>query len=521
MTNTTDMITAPPGPASSLRRLRMAAVVFGFGALAVLLVSQASAQEQTRATLTLEEAIQLARQNNPQFRQTANDEGPADWQARAAYAGFLPSLSVSNSYSYQASGTQRLGNLSAADFGLGRTPGTYASDYSLRANLSISGATFFQVKQQRANQTATEARIDAAAFTLATDVTRQYLAALRQRDNVLLSQSALDRAEEALRLAEGRHASGAATRLEVAQAEVDRGRAEVALVQAQNSHDTERVRLVQQLGLDLNADVELTSSFEVFEPMWTEEELTAMAMTSHPGLQSARKAESAANASAKASWSQYLPSLNLFASLSGYSRKVSDSGFLIDQAQNSAQNRIENCQFWNTVASGLSSTLPGYPEDCTQHAFTPADEAAVLASNDLYPFNYTSSPAYLSVSLSLPIFDGFTRETQLQQARANADDAKYQRRAEELARRTEVTTNLLAMRTSYRTVMLETKNAETAGLALELARERYRLGAGSILELTQAQEDKARADQAHLAAVYTFHESLAALQAAVGTTLQR
>jgi outer membrane protein TolC len=53
-----------------------------------------------------------------------------------------------------------------------------------------------------------------------------------------------------------------------------------------------------------------------------------------------------------------------------------------------------------------------------------------------------------------------------------------------------------------------------------LARERYRLGAGSILELTQAQSTKARADQAHLNAIYSFHENLATLEAAVGRQLR-
>ena len=55
---------------------------------------------------------------------------------------------------------------------------------------------------------------------------------------------------------------------------------------------------------------------------------------------------------------------------------------------------------------------------------------------------------------------------------------------------------------------------------LELQQERYRLGAGSILELTQAQAGKARADQAHLAAVYAFHENLVALENAVGRSLR-
>jgi outer membrane protein len=351
-------------------------------------------------------------------------------------------------------------------------------------------------------------------------VTRQYLAALRQRDNVELSRSALERAEEAHKLAEARHAAGAATRLEVAQAAVDRGRAEVNLVQAENNYDTERVRLMQAIGVDVAADIELTSRFEVFAPAFTIEELTDQALRRHPGLVAARKSESAASASAKAAWSTYLPSLSFFGQWSGYVRKVGDNSYVVNNARNSVQSRFNNCQFWNTVASGLSTELPGYPEDCSAHTFTAADEARVLAANDQYPFNWTSSPAYFQVSVSVPIFDGFTRERQLQQARAAADDAKHARRDQELSRRTEITTNLLALRTAYRLVQLESRNAETAGLALELAREQYRLGAGSILELTQAQENKAIADQAHLAAVYTFHESLAGLEAAVGVQLR-
>jgi outer membrane protein TolC len=101
-----------------------------------------------------------------------------------------------------------------------------------------------------------------------------------------------------------------------------------------------------------------------------------------------------------------------------------------------------------------------------------------------------------------------------------ADDAKYQRRAEELARRAEVTASYNALLTAYRTVGLEARNAETAAEQLRLARERYRLGAGSIVELSVAQEQAARADQAHLDALYSFHENLAALESAVGRQLR-
>lgn len=480
------------------------------------------ASQEPPATLTLQEAIDLARRNNPTFRATANDEVESDWRVREAFGRFIPSLNVSTGFDYQASGTPRFGSFSAGDVGISRTPSYYFSDYTVGVGLQLSGATFFQASQERSNARATEARIDAAAYTLATDVTRQYLTVLRARDNVALQTSVVSAADEALKLASARFTAGDATRLDVAQAEVTKGRGEVALLQAENSFETEKVRLLQQLGVELDRDVDLTSEFEVFEPTWQLPELVDVALRGHPSLNSAKAAEAAAVAGSRAAKMQYLPRLNLNGSLaSGFVRRTNDTNYLIDQGRDNAANRVENCQFWNSVASGLSSPIPGYPDaNCGRFAWTDEMQQNLLSQNDRFPFEYDSNPMFLSLSISLPIVDGFTRERTVQVARVAADDAKYQRRAEELARRAEVTASYNALLTSYRTVSLEARNAETAAEQLRLARERYRLGAGSIVELSAAQEQAARADQAHLDALYSFHENLAALEAAVGRQLR-
>ena len=492
--------------------------------------------EEQPATLTIEEAIDLARQNNPVYRQTANDESLADWQAREAYAAFLPSVNAVNLFGYTARGEQRLGNL--GEFSLGRSPVTYSSTYFLGVGMQLSGDMFFNVAQQRANARATEAAVDAAAYTLQTAVTQVYLAALLARDGVAIAQSALESADEAFKLAEARASVGAATRLDVAQAQVDLGRAEVDLIQSENLYDTERLRLLQTIGIEIGREVELTSQFVVFEPEWELEELTDAALRGHPQLISARRAESAASAATKSAWTTYLPTLNLSGGWSGFVRKAASEEFLINSARSNAMDAIANCEFLNTVSAGLTSPLPGRPVNCpSEFSLTPQDEQAILAQNDRFPFDYTPSPAQFQVRVDVPIFDRLQRERQVQTARVAADDAKHQRRAEELARRTDVATNLLTLRTAYRTVQIEERNAAAAAEQLEIARERYRLGAGcgpaaagvpgqqtglctTFLELTRAQETKVRADQAHLAAVYTFHETLALLEAAVGRPLR-
>jgi outer membrane protein len=489
--------------------------------LALLIPIAEVRAQQPAATMTLEEAISLARRNNPEFRAQANDEAEADWQVREAFSQFLPSLGVQNTFSYQAPGTaQGFGVFTAADLGLGKTPEAFTSSYRIGMSMAISGATFFEAAQAKANRKATDARIDAAAYTLATDVTRQYLAVLRAQDGVAIAKSALESADQALKLAQARLEVGDATRLDVSQAEVDYGRAEVGLLQAENLHQTEILTLMQQIGISIDRDVELTSRFEVFEPTWSQEELEAIALQTHPSVESLRAAERAAKASSRASYMQYLPSFFLNAGWNGFVRRTGTDAYQLEQAQQSADNRIANCERNNHLAAGLSNGLPGYPQDCSQLALTPQQASRALALNDAFPFNYTANPATVSLTVQLPIWDNFTRERTLQTARIQADDAAQARRAEELNRRTLVARNILGLKTAYRTVAIEERNAASAGESLELARERYRLGAGQILELTQAQEQKVRADQAYVAAVYTFHETLAALEAAVGRQLR-
>lgn len=491
------------------------------GALALIMIAaaaNAAHAQQPPATLSLEEAVQLARQHSPGYRMQANDEAVADWNVRSAYGALLPELNVRSSLDWQAGGAPNVGLLNAEDFGLTRTPDYMFSGYGVSFRMTMSGGTLFRLAQERAARAATRSRIDAAGFALESDVTRQYLTALRSRDGVLLARRELETAVEALNLAEARMSAGDAMRLDVTQAEVDRGRAEVALLQAQAAEATEKLRLLQRLGLDVEHEVELTTQLQVFEPRWELAELTRLAMQQHPQLVSARAAESASRAAARAARMSYLPSISFAGGWSGDTRRAQDENFLLKQAEQQATNRVESCMHTNDLYSRLARPLP--PVDCGRYAFTDATRDAILAQNSLFPFNFTRRPLSMGLTVSMPVFNGFTREAQVQTASAAAEDARHLRREEELSRRATVATAYLGLQTAYRSVGIEERNAAAAAEHLELARERYRLGAGSILELAQAQSQKARADQAHLAALYGFHENLAVLEAAVGMPLR-
>jgi outer membrane protein len=484
---------------------------------------------QQPATLTLDEAIALARRNNPDYLATANDIGLADWAVRDAYGSLLPGASASTTFGYQAAGQQRVGNFTGDDLGLGRSTDFYSSSYSLGVSYRLSGSTMMAPRQARSQRDATLANIDAAAFNLTATVTRSYIAVRRAQDGVTLARRELARADENLRLARARVEVGAAIPMEATQAEVERGRAEVTLLQTENLVRTERLRLMQVLGVRFDGDMVLTTDFVLRDVPWTGDDLLAAAQGAHPQLRAARAQASAADAGVRMARSSYLPSLSLSAGISGFARRAGNTDFLMDQALGRARDNFaqqaQTCTLLNQISSGLSQPLPNTPADCSQFSLTSAHEAEIRdqirASNRDFPFGYRREPFGMSMTVSLPIFDGFSRERQVEQARIQRTDAELRVRAEQLRIETEVGTALANVQTARRSVELETRNADLAGQQLELARERYRVGAASFMELQDAETAKARADRAQLTALYQFHENLAALEAAVGRPLMQ
>jgi outer membrane protein len=477
----------------------------------------ATANAQQRAGLTIEEAIDLARKNNPDFLAQKNDAIVADWDVREAYGQLLPGASASSTFSYQASGPVRFGNFTGQDLGFTETPDYYASSYSLGLNYSLSGTSLLAPTRAKADRRATDANIIASEFLLQTSVTQQYLAVLRAQDAVTLTKQELERAKDNRNLADARVKVGMAIPMELKQADVELGRSQVALLQAENLVKTERLRLMQQLGIEVDQQAVLTSQFKVFPVTWSQDELMQIAIQSHPSLMASRATVEASHAGVKMARSAYLPTLYASLGWSGYAREAGNTSSMLENARSGAIAARTQCEFNNALAAGR---VPGYPIACPSGSLTPAQEQSIISGNNVFPFSYTSDPLGASVQISLPVFQGFTRERNVEVAKAASLDAQHRARGEELRIKTNVATAFLNLKTAEQSVTLETRNLELADEQLRLARERYRLGAAAFLELQDAVTIKARADRAYLIAIYSFHESMAALENAVGRNLR-
>jgi outer membrane protein len=132
----------------------------------------------------------------------------------------------------------------------------------------------------------------------------------------------------------------------------------------------------------------------------------------------------------------------------------------------------------------------------------------------------TRAPLEFSAQISLPIFDGFIREQRIEEATATRNDARYRVRQQELQLTADVTSGYRNLITAYQTVRLQEQNSTTAREALALAQERFRVGANTFVDVTQARADYERAETERINAIYDYHKAFAALEAAVGRPLR-
>ena len=333
--------------------------------------------------------------------------------------------------SWQGPGEQQLGTLTLGDLGFTDQPSFYGSSYGLNLGYQLDWATIKGPQQANAQREVTMDGIGVAEANLIQQVTNLYVDVLRQEDGVRIAEQQLENAQFNLRLAEGQLEVGQVTPIDVGQAEVQVGRAQVTLLQSQNAATTSRMRLLQAMGLGVDQTFETSTAFVFAEPAWSLPELTQMALGGNPELLRREASTRAAGIGVSSAWSSYLPSLSLSAGWGGFTREASNVDFQLAQAQRGVQSSIAQCVATNDLYSRLANPLP--PLDCGNIAFTDAQAQQIINQNDQFPFDFNQSPFRLSATVSIPIFTGLNRQRNLEAAKLQRDDFQQQVREQELA----------------------------------------------------------------------------------------
>jgi outer membrane protein len=418
----------------------------------------APAAPAPRTTLTIGEAISIAERNSPTYQQVVNVRARARGSVRAAYGTLLPSADASAGASYREGRQQFFGGVP-----IGSVVDIVSSSWSMSARMNLGWATFSGIKRANASLDAADAEVDAALFALRSGVAAQFLLALQTEARAALQDTLVVQQRLQLELAQARAGVGAGTTLDTKRAEVSLGQQEVAALRAHNLAEVTRLQLFQQMGVPMPEGVALSADLPMTAPNFQLNDVLEMARRDNPSLRAELARQRVADAAVASARSEYTPTLSFSASVGG-------------------------------------------------NAQAPADSA--------FPTDFVRNPYNLSAGISIPLFDGFSREQRVQSANVDRIDARYSLRRRELTLTADVTSAHVTLIAAHRAVELQTRNAATAREALQLAEERYRVGANTFVDLTTARGEYERAETDRIDAVYEFHRAYAALESAVGRTLR-
>lgn len=461
--------------------------------------------------LSLEQAQEIARHNNPTFLESLVARRNTSAALRSAYGGLLPQLSASLGAQYQQGGNQIVSGIN-----FGSPSNALASTYNLGLSYQVNAATILTPAYARANRDAADADIGSQGAALRSGVAQQYLTTLQAQAKAVLQDTLIVDAQAQLDLARARVAVGSATELDTHRAEVALGQQQVDALQARNQANVELLRLFQAMGIEQPAGVRLTTTFAVTAPTFTLDSMLALARLQNPDLIALRSRAHAANVGVHRARGLYAPTLSINTGIGGYTYQYTDVNALIAEDGEAAQETYGLCL---AIAADQRAAI-GFPADCSGIQLTPAQTAQLKASNKQFPFGFVNNPRQISAMLSLPLFDGFQREQTVEIASAAEDDAHYQVRARELQLTADVTAAYYTLTTAVQTAQLQTQNAAKAREELLFAEQRYQVGDASYLDVNDARAAYERAENDRISAVYEYHKAFAALESAVGRPLR-
>jgi outer membrane protein len=470
----------------------------------------ALAQQPARGTpLSLEDAINTARRENPGFLQTKNNLRVQDAQVRAAYGQLLPQASASFSTGYSQGGTQIIQGV--------QLPGnsdSYNSQYRIGLSYNVTSAIRYAPRAAKATRAAAEADIVSGAEALRAQITQDYITAVSTEATAEVLDSLVQTASGQLELVNAKLEVGAGTIIDVRTAEVALGQAKVNALTAHNTAQVAKLRLFQDMGVPANLDAKLTTTFAVAQPSFSLDSVLNLAHRVNPALAATKQRQTAADLGVGIAKSNYLPSLSLSTGYSAQAFGYTDSEILASRKIASAQSNYENCVSLDSLRVGA-----GLPRlSCGSPTVSPEVLDAARASNK--PFSFNKAPYGVSLFMSLPLFNGFQRESQVEQARVQRDNAAYDVRARNLQLTTDVTQAYLNLVTAAKTVELQTQIAAKAAEDLALNEASYRVGNKTFLDVNIARAAYEQTQIARVNAIYDYHSKFAALEQAVGRPLR-
>jgi len=346
--------------------------------------------------------------------------------------------------------------------GVGTSVGVRIND-SDRAGLSLSydiftgGRRGAEKAQAEAQTVSAEAILIEQKYAVTLATRQAFYDVLRADETIRAAESRLARAREAYDAALQRQRLGNATQSDVLRAQIEVNAAREAVLTA----NTQRTNAMYALGRLAGTNGPVAADGQIaLEPSplaLSNDEILRIAVENSPAVIAARANASAADAGIAAAKSQYLPNLSLSA---GYD--------------------------WANRDPALSGGNASWS---------------------------------LGVGLSFPIFNGFQREESVERARIQEEVAHAQAADAERLARSNVQSALGNLALAEERIRINADAVKAAQEDLRVNRERYAVGASTILDVLTSQSSLVEAENGLIGARYDYQIARAQLESLLGRSL--
>ena len=409
--------------------------------------------------MTMEEAVELARQKSLRVKASAADARTGESMRREALASFWPQASANGYFNDQSMAPNvytSAGNTMARNYQVFNSDRTRDANLTLMYPLFSGGRDYYGYKAAAARADAARQMLRGTEVDVAMQARLDYIAVLREAENARVTGDLVTDLQERLRIGREMFDAGRIPRYYLLRDEAELANAVQLDAIARSRADLALVALKTTMGVDLSSPVTLADRLEFTPATLSIEEGIREASETHPDLKAAAKQRDAAQADVRAAYGSYFPQVSL--------------GYMYDWAR--MQNRSEPS-----------------------------------ASNQGYS---------VGVVVTLPLFDGFLRENALNTAKAKLDRAIQ---AEGLVRQ-QITKEV---NEAVLTLAAAEKSVEASGTGLDQAEEEYRIikerfasGRGIQVEVLDAQVSLTRARFNAVAALADYNSALATWLRATG-----
>ena len=439
----------------------------GLLVLAAMLATPTTAPAQdVPARLTLEHALRLGREWNPQYRQAVVRADASGANVRAAAGAFFPDLRVSLGFS----GSRSVTSTGQDDFGgninidRSRTIESSSSSQGLSSSITLFDGlqNVYSLRGSKAGAEAAYHSVDNEAVTLDAQIKRQFyqvVAALRsieiEEEILRIRQEDLSTTERLLRVV-------ARDQADVLGAQANVASQEQQLARAQGDFRKALLLLAEAIGLDESAEFAVEGDFpEAFDPALLDAAaLVDYVLQRNPALLEASASAAQADYEASAARGAWWPTLSLSGSFT------------------------------------RSSSQQGY--------------------GGLWNFNPQNQYWQAGLNLSWPIFNRFSTSNRIAQAAASQEVQHELLRQTRLRLEREIRSALIDVENYHQQLLLAERSADLGLQRVAMTREQYQLGIASFFELQQVVAQSANDARAALNARLTYTNAVVELERLVG-----